>query len=67
MKTNTKLLNAWLKANGKRSREELAFKSGIGFHSIVRVILGKKDPTGAEQIAICHVTGIPKELLFPKD
>lgn len=48
-------------------REELCSESGIGYYTMARIIKGQREATKTEQIALCQVTGLKLEDLFPID
>lgn len=62
---NHHLLNEWLVVNGELSREDLASKARIKFHTVKRIIAGEKMPSELEQTAICQATGLKRDELFP--
>lgn len=47
-------------------REELCSLTGIGYWTLLRTLQGKREATKTEQIALCQVTGIELESLFPE-
>ena len=64
-KLNTQLLNEWLTINGELSREDLASKSRIKFHTLRRIVTGEKVASELEQIAICRALEMDQDELFP--
>lgn len=48
-------------------REVLCAESGIGYYTLGRIIKGQREATKTEQIALCQVTGLDAEDLFPID
>lgn len=58
-------LNFWLLQQGPRAKEDLASKLGMSFYTLRRILKGEKEPKGPEQIALCQVTGLLKDELFP--
>lgn len=58
-------MNEWLTVNGELSREDLASKARIKFHTVKRIIEGLRMPTELEQTAICRATGLDRDALFP--
>lgn len=67
MKTafNLNLLQNWVEQNGKQGRVRLAFRSGIGYDTVGRILRGERLPSKIEQAAIARATKIKKSELFP--
>lgn len=65
IKTNLDLLKFWLSQQGKQAKVKLSFDTGISYDTLGRILRGDKDPTKTEQIALCEVTGLDKNELFP--
>jgi transcriptional regulator with XRE-family HTH domain len=64
-KINLNELNLWLMNHGDLAKEDLASRARIKFHTIKRIVEGKKMPSELEQTAICKATGLSRDLLFP--
>lgn len=47
------------------SRRFLSEETGIKLCTLGRIIRGEREATKTEQIALCLVTGLDKEILFP--
>lgn len=55
---NLEHLQYWV---SQHSKEELAFKTGIGFHTIGRILRGERVPSKTQRIAIREATGLPEK------
>jgi transcriptional regulator with XRE-family HTH domain len=64
-KLNTTKLKEYLVIQGKLSKETLAVEVGISIVKIDRMLRGKREATKPEMMALCSVTGIEIDQLFP--
>lgn len=62
---NTQLIEAWLRKQGPLAKEDLASGARIKFFTLDRILKGVKNASELEQSAICQVTGLSKDNLFP--
>lgn len=64
-KLNANKLKEYLVIQGKLSKETLAVETGISFFKLERMLLGKRDATKPEMMALCSATGMKIDDLFP--
>lgn len=64
-KLNVVKLKEYLVIRGKLSKETLAVETGISFYKIERMLLGMRDATKPEILALCSATGLTADQLFP--
>lgn len=64
-KLNTLKINEWLTINGELSREDLASKARIKFHTLKRIIAGEKMASELEQFALAKALEVERDVLFP--
>lgn len=61
---NRDRLNFWISENGPRGVENLAYKTGIGFYTMRRIVRGEKEPRDPEKLALLQATGLKRDELF---
>jgi hypothetical protein len=61
---NLAIIQNWVSAQGKQGRVNLAYKSGIGYDTIGRILRSDKQPSPMEVIALAKATKMKKSDLF---
>lgn len=66
MKKSFKLeiIQNWVSAHGKQGRVTLAYRSGIGYDTIGRILRSEKQPSPMEVTALAKATKMKKSDLF---
>jgi hypothetical protein len=66
MRINTQTLNDWIARNSPHGKEALAFKSGIGFWTLDRILRGVRLATKPELLSLISVTGLSEDQILAK-